>query len=208
MLHLSSVARTLALALAFAGGAAIAMPATPAAAKSKAAKKKSKAKHAKRAKVEKAAKSSKKVNALAVAGWYKRGDSYDDIVARVEEAGWSPSAKDVAILKKKKVPASLISQLKGEPEPTLASTVSAPPAAAAAPAPAKKVDLTKPAKVSDIDFDDVAPPQGTPGWVDAKQREEKAQAAQRATDTAKPAATAAPATGAQPMRRVITVSDG
>lgn len=131
-----------------------------------------------------------KVTAGNIAKWVKRGDSETDIIARADAAGYIVNTKDEKVLKKAKVPGTLIASLKGESMPVAA----AEPEPKAEPAKAK-VDLTKPAKASDIDFDHTPPPPGTPAWVEEKAKDEKkAQAsaspepAKRATPAARPTA--------------------
>src|SRR6185295_1579841 len=94
--------RSLIVALALATPALVVgeAGATPAACKAKKAKR---AKHAPKAEV---------VNGANVAKWYKRGDSEDDIIAKARTAGWTPSKRDEKVMRKKKVPPTLIAQLK------------------------------------------------------------------------------------------------
>lgn len=111
----------------------------------------------------------RKVTAAAIVKWSKKGESDGEILSRVEAAGYVASKKDIKLLQKKKVSRDLIAALGGPAAgPTKASARME--MADATPAPKAKVDLTKPAAVKDIDFDDVAPPPGTPGWVEDKQK--------------------------------------
>jgi hypothetical protein len=170
--------------------------AAPVTCKAKRAKKAKKAKKAKRAKRQEA------VSARAITKWHKRGDSEDEIVGRVEQAGWVPSSRDEVVLKKARLPASLLAALL----PTREMHSKA--------APAPKVDLTKPAATKEIDFDAVAAPAGTPSWVGQKQAPAAApQATSRAAaPAAQPAAPAPAATAgdapAPTRRRVIVPQEG
>lgn len=129
-----------------------------------------------------------KVTAGNIAKWVKRGDSETDIIARADAAGYIVNTKDEKVLKKAKVPGTLIASLKGESMPMAA----AEPKAEAKAEPAKaKVDLTKPAKPSDIDFDHTPPPSGTPAWVEEKAKDEKKQQAAASPEPAKRATPAA-----------------
>ena len=103
-----------------------------------------------------------KVTAASIVKWSKRGDADRDIVAKVEAAGYTVTRRDAKLFKMKRLSPGLIAQLIGEPEPE----------AVASKAPGK-VDLTKPAAIKDIDFDSVAPPEGSPDWVAAKQKNEQ-----------------------------------
>lgn len=105
----------------------------------------------------------RKVTALAIVKWAKKGESDGEILSRVEAASFTASKKDLKLFQKKKLSPDLIAALGGPaPKPTKAS--------ARMEMAEAKVDLTKPAKVKDIDFDDVPPPAGTPGWVEDKQK--------------------------------------
>ena len=166
----------------------------------------------------------RKVTAAAIVKWAKKGESEAEILARAEAAGYTASKKDLRLFKKKKLSSELIEGLGG----TAVATAPKPSARAAAeddaPAPAArptkaepKVDLTKPARVSDIDFDDVAPPEGSPGWVADKQKKDAAAASPapaKVDHSARPAApfeepTAAPAatSGAPRTRKPILPAD-
>lgn len=165
----------------------------------------------------------RKVTAAAIVKWAKKGESEADILARAEAAGYTASKKDLRLFKKKKLSAELIAGLGGT---AVAAAPSARAAEDDAPTPAArptkaepKVDLTKPARVSDIDFDDVAPPEGSPGWVADKQKKDTAAAASPAPTkvdrSARPAAPfeepapspAAASSGAPRTRKPILPAD-
>jgi hypothetical protein len=104
-----------------------------------------------------------KVSAAAIVKWSKKGLPDAEILARAQTAGYVASKKDLRMLKKKRVSSDLIAALGGSSapiaraEPKKESPREEPVAAKAEP----KVDLTKPARVKDIDFDDVPPPPGS-----------------------------------------------
>lgn len=199
----SSSMRHLVLALALTGAAAWVVPATAGATVTcKAKKKKQKTKRAKSSRAAKKAKKApakvQKINARAIAGMHRRGDGEEAILIRARMQGYKLTAKDERFLTGKKVPASLITSLKG-PQPA---------------AQKAKVDLTKPADIADIDFDSVPPPPGTPGWVAEKQQREKAQA-KKIDHSLRPAAPfeeqkkhGAASPSGDGKRRVVVASDG
>lgn len=168
----------LALALSLALVGELALPsfadAAPAVSCKRKKGKKAKKKKARRARRAEAAtpkaKKPRKVTYKTVLRMWKKKKGEDAIVAAATEAGYVPSDKDVRILKKRKLPASLIAALQGAPEA---------PVAAATPTPAtRKVDLDKITRPEDIDFDDVPPPKGMPAWV-KKQQEARAAEAEK-----------------------------
>jgi hypothetical protein len=194
-------ARKLALAIALYAAPVLILPVAGTAHATQAKKKKAKspkssAKAKSRAESEESAsgapthsgpKKIEKVTAGNIAKWVKRGDSETDIIARADAAGYIVNTKDEKVLKKAKVPGTLIASLKGESMPVAAAEPKAEPKAEPAKA---KVDLTKPAKPSDIDFDHTPPPPGTPAWVEEKAKDEKKA---QATASPEPAKRAAPA---------------
>jgi hypothetical protein len=165
----------------------------------------------------------RKVTAAAIVKWSKKGESEAEILARAEAAGYTASKKDLRLFKKKKLSAELIEGLGGTavaaaPKASARAAEDEAPAPAARPSKAEpKVDLTKPARVSDIDFDDVAPPEGSPGWVADKQKKDAAAAspasakvdrsARPAAPFEEPAAAPAPASGAPRTRKPILPAD-
>lgn len=191
----------LALTVAAPVATLVAAPA-PAEAKAKKAKGHKRAKHAPKASADRI----EKISAKTIARWHKRGDSQDDIVARAREAGWTATKRDARSLKRAKVPATLIAELRP-----------AVPEVAAAPAPKAKVDLTKPANPTEIDFDSVPPPPGSPGWVQKKTSSAPAPTQAAATRTVEsprqPAPSFAPAASppqeasAPTRRRPIVAKD-
>ncbi len=164
----------------------------------------------------------RKVTAAAIVKWAKKGESEAEILSRVEAAQFVASKKDIKLFQKKKLPRDLIAALGGPAAgPTKASSRME---IADAREPAKaKVDLTKPAAVKDIDFDDVAPPPGTPGWVEDKQKGDAPAKVDRSarpsapfdestakSEAAKPAESsdATPATATAPrIRKPIVATD-
>lgn len=192
--------RRLTLALAVSGAALLVIPdASEASVVCKAKKKKAKkAKKApKAAKVKKADKP-EKVSGSTILSWHKRGDAEDDIIVRAKQAGYKLNAKDEKAFKAKKFSPHLIAGLK-TPEQKAA----------------EKVDLTKPASVADIDFDEVPPPPGTPKDVVQKQQMQKAEAKQvdhslrpnAPFDESKDEKKADAPAGPTQMRKVIVAKD-
>lgn len=109
-----------------------------------------------------------KVSGVAIVKWSKKGVPDSEILARAETAGYTASKKDVKLFKKKHLSPELIAALGGASAPIArAETKREEPKPEAKAEP--KVDLTKPAKVKDIDFDDVPPPPGTPEAIAAAQ---------------------------------------
>jgi len=103
-----------------------------------------------------------KVTAKSIVKWSKRGDTDSEIVAKAEAAGYTVTKKDARLFKIKKLSPALISKLGGEAEADGPVVV--------AMKEKEKVDLTKPAKVKDIDFDDVPPPEGSAEAATAKKK--------------------------------------
>ncbi|MFO0725331.1 MAG: hypothetical protein U1E65_16225 [Myxococcota bacterium] len=117
-----------------------------------------------------------KVTASNIAKWVKRGDSETDIIARADAAGYTVTGKDEKILKKAKVPTTLIASLKGESAPPSTVAAAETPRSEPKAEPVKKTESAK--KSPQDDFDSTPPPPGTPAWVEQKAKEEKkAQAA-------------------------------
>lgn len=134
---------------------------------------KAKKKKPKKGKKPKAEAAPKKVTAQAILKWHKSGMTEDEIVARASEAGYSPTAKDRAALKKGKAPKSLIAAL----DPGSA----AEPVAEEKP---KAIDLTQMTDPNDIDFDSVPPPSGVP----AKYKQSAAAPKKQLDHSARPSA--------------------
>lgn len=93
------------------------------------------------------------VTAHSIVQWKKQGVSDEDIVARASEAGYRPTPRDRARLKKARVSKSLLLALEGRS----AGEATSPSAKGARP-----IDVTKLTNPNDIDFDSVPPPQGIP----------------------------------------------
>lgn len=196
-----AVIRHFFLALSLTAGAALVLPAPSA--EASICKSKKKSKKAKAKKKVKAAKPAKKqkLTAAQVVGWHKGGASEDEIVARAEQAGWKPSAADEKVMKTKKLPPTLIAALTGKPIQQ------------------EKVDLTKPASVSDINFDEVPPPAGTVASAAPKPAAAPARAPAKQIDhstrpnapfdekNAEAAPAAAPQQQQPTMRKVIVAKD-
>ncbi len=119
-------------------------------------KKKKKAKKAKKEKAPAAAAKPVKIDSKVIRKWEQQGLSDDEILAKAQEAGYTPTPLGLKRMKAAKVRPSLIAALSGEP----AAKIEATPVAAAPKAP--KFDLDKVVDPNEINFDEVPPPKGVP----------------------------------------------
>lgn len=159
-MNASTAVRALLLAVPLYAAPLVLFPSTTPVAEAKAKSKKSKAHKAPKDSDE-AAERAPKVTAAAIVKWSRRGDLDSEIMAKVEAAGYTPSAKDAKLFKLKKLPSSLIAKLSGESEP--------------APV-AKKPSV---AKVEDLELDEAPAP--------AKRTEERAERTSHAASDEAPA---------------------
>lgn len=151
-----------------------------------------------------------KITSKTIKAWQVEGLSDDEIIERCNQAGYQPNAKGIKGMKKAKVRPSIIAALSGNaPAPAPAEEE-----VAAKPEP-KKIDISKTIDPSEIDFDSVAPPAGTPGAAafakkqapkEAPKVAEKKAEEPKATFIPKPQATAA-ADAPKPKRVVYTAAN-
>jgi hypothetical protein len=150
-----------------------------------------------------------KITSKTIKAWQVEGLSDDEIIERCNQAGYQPNAKGIKGMKKAKVRPSIIAALTGNtPAPAAEEEV------AAKPEP-KRIDISKTIDPSEIDFDSVAPPAGTPAAAafakkpaakEAPKVAEKKAEEPKATFIPKPQATAA-ADAPKPKRVVYTAAN-
>lgn len=151
-----------------------------------------------------------KITSKTIKAWQVEGLSDDEILERCNQAGYQPTAKGIKGMKKAKVRPSIIAALTGTTPPPAAAEEEV----AAKPEP-KRIDISKTIDPSEIDFDSVAPPAGTPAAAtfakkpaakEAPKVAEKKPEEQKPAFIPKPQATAA-ADAPKPKRVVYTAAN-